>query len=135
MANFVAELLGRKKSLLIDCAAFALGFALMAVAEDVGTMCVARALLGYPLVNTVYLFELTHVEMRGVAAGMFALCNALGNSAILLLGAVIPQWRIDLGIAACVGLLGLACIAILPESPIWLLRKNRKEEAEQSMKK
>jgi hypothetical protein len=46
-------MIGRKNSLLLDCFAFFLGFFLYGAAENVETMCVARALLGYPLVNTV----------------------------------------------------------------------------------
>ena len=81
----------------------------------------------------VYLFELTHVDMRGMAAAMFALSNAIGFSLMAFLGAVLPQWRIDMAIMASISLVGFAAICFLPESPIWLLRKGRREEAEKSM--
>ena len=53
MANSVAEILGRKKSTLIDCLAFLIGYILYGVGENVATLIVARVFLGYPLVNTV----------------------------------------------------------------------------------
>ena len=53
VSNSVADVLGRKKSLVIDCLAFLLGYALYAVGGNVSTLCIARAFLGYPLVTTV----------------------------------------------------------------------------------
>ena len=53
ISNSIAEILGRKKSLMIDCVAFLLGYALYAAGGNVATLCIARAFLGYPLVNTV----------------------------------------------------------------------------------
>ena len=53
ISNSVAEIFGRKRSLMIDCVAFLLGYALYAIGGNVATLCIARAFLGYPLVNTV----------------------------------------------------------------------------------
>ena len=54
VSNSVAEILGRKKSLMIDCLAFLIGYALYSVGENAATLCVARAFLGYPLINMVF---------------------------------------------------------------------------------
>ena len=40
---------------MIDCLAFLIGYLLYGIGEDVMSLCVARAFLGYPLVNTVRL--------------------------------------------------------------------------------
>ena len=53
VANSVAEIVGRKKSTLIDCTAFLIGYILYGVGENVATLIVARVFLGYPLINTV----------------------------------------------------------------------------------
>ena len=53
VSNSIAEILGRKKSLLIDCFAYLLGYALYGLGEDAATLCVGRALMGFPLVTTV----------------------------------------------------------------------------------
>ena len=53
VSNSVAEILGRKKSLIIDCLAFLAGFALYSVGQNAATLCVARAFLGYPLISMV----------------------------------------------------------------------------------
>ena len=59
VSNSIAEILGRKKSLIIDCFAFLIGYSLYSIGGDMVTLCVARAFLGYPLVNTV-----SHLEER-----------------------------------------------------------------------
>ena len=38
---------------MIDCVAFLLGYALYGMGGNVATLCIGRAFLGYPLVNTV----------------------------------------------------------------------------------
>ena len=39
--------------MIIDCIAFLLGYAIFAIGENVATLCIARAFMGYPLINTV----------------------------------------------------------------------------------
>ena len=82
VSNCVAEILGRKNSLLIDCLAFAIGYALYAMGENTTTLCVARAFLGYPLINLVFCLELTNVSVHGLAAAVFALLHSLGGSSL-----------------------------------------------------
>ena len=53
VSNSIAEILGRKKSCLIDCFAYLVGYALYGIGEDAATLCVGRAFMGYPLVTTV----------------------------------------------------------------------------------
>jgi MFS family permease len=84
----------------------------------------------------VYLFELTHVDMRGLSTAMFALSAAVGYSIIAFFGAVTPEWRFVMwGFSGLALVSGVAIFFFLPESPIWLLRKNKVEEAEEALKK
>ena len=53
VANPVAEVLGRKLSLLLDVFIFGMGFLLFAIGESVLVLSLGRALMGYPLVSTV----------------------------------------------------------------------------------
>ena len=53
LSNSVAEILGRKKSIIIDCLAFLFGYSLYSIGENVASLIVAQLLLGYPLINTV----------------------------------------------------------------------------------
>ena len=84
----------------------------------------------------MYLFELIHVDMRGVGAAAFAFMFALGGSTMALLGAIHPYWRHNMLALASLTFLTLFLIAyIVPESPIWLLRKGEEVEAEASMRR
>ena len=79
--------------------------------------------------------ELTNVDHHGVAAAGFAFMYALGGSIISFLGAVQPFWRLNMLVMASVALMTLIIVAVfIPESPIWLLRKDKESQAEASMR-
>ena len=84
----------------------------------------------------MFLLELTNVDHHGIAAAAFAFMYALGGSIMSLLGAVHPFWRLNMLVMAFVALMTMIIIAVLlPESPIWLLRKDKVSEAEASMRR
>ncbi len=137
LANPVAEILGRRRSLLLDALAFAAGFLVLSCGESAAVLCAGRALLGYPLVSTVYQAELVHPELRGVAAAAYATAHAAGYSLLLLLGAAFPSWRVaPAAMAAAAAVPTMAAVFFLvPESPVWLLRRDREKEAEESLRR
>ena len=65
LANSVAEIVGRKRSMLIDCAAFLLGYAIFGIGQNVATLCIARTFMGYPLINTVRRIRKTLMKRAG----------------------------------------------------------------------
>ncbi|TRY78417.1 hypothetical protein TCAL_01675 [Tigriopus californicus] len=134
-SNPIAEIIGRKKSLVIDVIAFMCGFLLMALGDSVLQLCIGRLLLGYPLVSSVYLCEIVHPDIRGLSGGTYSTLNAVGYSLTLLLGAVLPSWRLALLILAILHLPILVLIIFVPESPTWLIRKGRVDEAELALKR
>ena len=80
--------------------------------------------------------ELTNVTYHGIAAATFAFMYALGGSTISFLGAVHPSWRLNMLAMAAVALLAMVIVAVLiPESPIWLLRKDKEPQAEAAMRR
>ena len=84
----------------------------------------------------MFLLELTNVDHHGIAAAGFAFMYALGGSVISLLGAVHPFWRLNMLGMATMALMTFIIVAVLlPESPIWLLRKDKMSQAEKSMKR
>ena len=83
----------------------------------------------------MFLLELTSVDHHGTAAAAFAFMYALGGSMISLLGAIHPFWRLNMLAMAAVALMTvILVILLLPESPIWLLRKGKVSQAETSMR-
>ena len=80
--------------------------------------------------------ELTNVTHHGIAAATFAFMYALGGSTISFLGAIDPSWRLNMLAMAAVALLAIVAVAILiPESPTWLLRKDKESQAEAAMRR
>lgn len=83
----------------------------------------------------VYLCEIVHPDIRGLSGGTYSTLNAVGYSLTLLLGAVLPSWRLALLILGAIHLPILVLIFFVPESPTWLIRKGRTEEAELAFKR
>ena len=72
--------------------------------------------------------------MHGPAAAAFALMAALGGSTMALLGALHPLWRLNMLAMTILTVSTMVAVAVvLPESPIWLMRKSRDAEAEAAM--
>jgi len=70
--------------------------------------------------------------MRGAGAAVFATLHALGYSSFLLIAAAVGEdrWRLaPFVMAALAAIPALAAALALPESPFWLLRKSREQEA------
>ena len=84
----------------------------------------------------MYLFELIRPEYHGPAAAIFAVMYSLGGSAMALLGAVNPLWRINVALMAGFTLVTTFLIGFLvPESPAWLIRDGKETEAASVMTK
>ena len=80
--------------------------------------------------------ELTNVTHHGIAAAVFAFMYALGGSTISFLGAVHHFWRFSMLAMAAVALLTMVIVAtLIPEYPIWLLRKDKEPQAEAAMRR
>ena len=76
LSNSVAEILGRKKSIIIDCLAFLFGYSLYSIGENVASLIVAQLLLGYPLINTVrWQLEKIICNMRYAAVAVVTVSN------------------------------------------------------------
>ena len=70
----------------------------------------------------MYILELTNASVHGTAAAAFALMYALGGSAMALLGALHPLWRLNMLVMAGLALATLVLIAVaLPGRGLYVL--------------
>ncbi len=133
----LADRLGRRKALLAAAALFAAGATIEAVAPGVAVLVCGRLVVGFgvgvaAVAAPLYAAELAPAAQRGRFVSCYQLAITLGIFFSYLIDAALAEagaWRAMLGISAVPAVLLL--IAMLPavESPRWLVRVRRREEA------
>ncbi|CAG0898716.1 unnamed protein product [Darwinula stevensoni] len=123
---------GRKKIIIACCVISYIGWLLMSFPPNVSIFLVGRVVTGFTglclPVCQLYLGEIAHKDIRGLLSSGTMIFLTFGTLLNYVLGTYI-NWR-TLGVFnAAFFLIVLPLFVILPESPIWLLTKNRTEEA------
>jgi len=77
--------------------------------------------------------ECTDPNIRGLLGSLPSVLMALGISYVYLIGTFTP-WHILAYICSIVPFFAILGVAVIPESPVWLLTKGRIEEAEDASK-
>ncbi|KAI8891143.1 general substrate transporter [Backusella circina FSU 941] len=139
---FMADPLGRKKSVLINSGVFVLGAALQAAAKNLSTMLAGRFIAGLGIgacssLVPMYIAEIAPVEMRGRLGTIWQLMTCTGIMVsywidyACLRGIAIGdnQWRVPLAIQAAPGAILFFAMLPLPESIRWYVNKDRHEDA------
>jgi len=134
----IADRIGRRATLLWGAVLFLAGSVLAFAAPGVVLLIVARALLGIAIGFTsvtapVYVSELAPPQSRGMLIGLYQFALTVGIALADLVGYWLASqhgWRMMFGIGAIPAAVFLVCVLTLPESPRWLLARNRDREAE-----
>ncbi|VEN47093.1 unnamed protein product [Callosobruchus maculatus] len=136
----LADRLGRTKALLFVNAASFLGWIILALAfywsNNYPLLITGRILTGFSTglssaPATIYMAEVSSLELRGVFTTWASISFALGVLIIYFLAYILKDaMNLICLITACLPCLGaLFTIFLIPESPSWLVGKNRIEEA------
>ncbi|KAI0644166.1 general substrate transporter [Trametes meyenii] len=140
----VADILGRKRGLISSCVVFSLGIALQTGAHNWATFIVGRffAGLGVGLVSTLvpmYQSECSPKWIRGAVVSGYQWAITIG----LLLAAVVNNatknrqdhsaWRIPISIQFIWAAILFTGMFWLPETPRWLIKNNRPQDAAKSL--
>jgi SP family galactose:H+ symporter-like MFS transporter len=133
----IADIIGRRATLLWGGAIFVVGSLLAPLSPNVTALIVARALLGVAIGFTsvtapVFVSELAPPRSRGTLIGLYQFALTLGIAFADLAGYwLAPQhaWRMMFGIGAIPAVLFFVLMLTLPESPRWLYAQNRIDEA------
>jgi sugar porter (SP) family MFS transporter len=137
VSALLVDSLGRRRLLQIAAVVFVIGTLLAAAAGSAAVLVTGRAILGLGIglvsVNIpIYLSELSPARQRGRVVSLVQFMNAFGiliayvaNYALSASGA----WRWMIGIAVIPAVLLFIGVFFLPESPRWLVSKNRITEA------
>ncbi|PVH74647.1 MFS sugar transporter, partial [Cadophora sp. DSE1049] len=137
---FVADRLGRKKSIALGALIAAFGCALQAGAVNMVMLIIGRFIAGVAvgiLSSTVpmYAGEIAEAQHRGVLSGLLQWMLSWGFFVAQWLGYGCSfsdtdlQWRFPLAFQCVPALILLGGIWFLQESPRWLMEQDRHEEA------
>lgn len=160
-AGILSDNFGRKKTLLVAAILFSISAVGCAISSDFNHLVIARVVGGIgigvvSIISPLYISEISVAEYRGrlvslyqlaVTVGFlgaylvnYALLNYSANGAEQLSNPTLYHifhsevWRSMLGMAVIPALLFFVVIFFIPESPRWLILKNRDVRAESILK-
>lgn len=133
----IVDRIGRKRTLVIISTVFSVGALASALAPDPGMLVAARIVLGLSigassLVVPTYIAEIAPPDVRGRLVSLNQLMITIGIFVSYLVGSAFAEsggWRWMLGLAVIPSVVMLAGLAVVNESPRWLLSRGRDEQA------
>lgn len=146
-AAFINDRLGRRYSLMIFSVIFLVGAALQVGAHhDIGVIYGGRVIAGFGIggmssITPVFVSENCPPAQRGRIAGLFQEFLVIGSTFAYWLDYGVSlrvpegtrQWRIPVAVQLIPGGLMLVGLFFLKESPRWLMKQGRQEEALHSL--
>ncbi|MDD3012671.1 MAG: sugar porter family MFS transporter [Candidatus Gastranaerophilales bacterium] len=140
-SGIAGNILGRKNSLKITGFLFFISALGCCFAWDWYSLVFFRFIGGLgvgaaSVLGPMYIAEISPANLRGKLVGLFQFNIVFGiliayfsNYIVGLLNLGILEWRYKLGIGAAPALLFFLLLLFIPESPRWLVMKNKKKEA------
>ncbi|XP_047940493.1 probable inositol transporter 2 [Salvia hispanica] len=135
---------GRRSALLVADFLFFVGAILMAAAPNPAVLIVGRVFVGLgvgiaSMTSPLYISEASPAKIRGALVSTNGFLITGGQFLSYLINLAFTKapgtWRWMLGVAGLPALLQFILMLLLPESPRWLYRKGREDEAEAILKK
>ncbi|MEU8709240.1 sugar porter family MFS transporter [Streptomyces sp. NPDC048565] len=136
-AGRLADTLGRRRVGIAASVTFGAGALAAGLAPDIALLVAARVLLGLgvgaaSVVVPLYLSEMATTRSRGAVSSLNQLMITAGIFVAYVTNSLLAPaeaWRWMLGLALVPSLVMLAGLIVMPETPRWLLRNGREEEA------
>jgi MFS transporter, SP family, galactose:H+ symporter len=133
----LADRLGRRKAVLTAGAMFAAGALLQALAADATLLVAGRLVVGFgvgvaAVAAPLYGAELAPAAFRGRFVSAYQLAITIGIFLAYLVDgwlAANDSWRVMLGVSLVPGVLLMLVALLAPESPRWLVKMGRRDEA------
>lgn len=147
VSGILADVLGRKQVILLADVAFTIGAGLQAITTSVGGMIVGRSIVGVAVgagsfVAPLYIAELAPAAFRGRLMTMNILFITLGQVIAYVVGWLFVElgdretgWRWIVGLGMAPAVVQAVIMISMPETPRWLVMKERSAEAERVLTK
>ena len=134
-----SEILGRKRSILIDCISYMIITFVLSLASNFYVLLAARLLLGFVSSSAMvsllmYSGEITQPQVRQITGPFSGIFFAFGCSLGLAFGAMV-SWRWAFALGNIVPLFSAIIMIFSPESPVWLLTQKEESAARKSLEK
>ncbi|KAL9600653.1 MAG: hypothetical protein Q9179_003136 [Wetmoreana sp. 5 TL-2023] len=134
---------GRLLTMRMTTVSFVLGSVLETLASNITMLCFGRLISGLGcgatiVVVPIYIAETAPPKEKGLFGAFTQISINIGILAAQLLGYFMSKgnlWRIILAIAGIIGLLQLAGLFLVPESPKWLAEHRSPQDARQILRK
>jgi SP family myo-inositol transporter-like MFS transporter 13 len=146
-SSLIADRLGRKRVILYADVLFILGAVLQAVSSTVPAMVAGRCIIGAAVgaasfVVPLYIAEIAPSSYRGRLVTINVLFITLGQMAAYIIGWALSTyasketgWRWMVGLGALPAALQGGLVAFMPETPRWLVKAGRSEDAKRVVQK
>lgn len=134
---------GRRSLILASAVIFIVGAIVSGVAQESGLLIISRVVIGFGIgvasaVAPVYISEVAPSDMRGRLVTFFQLAVTVGILGAYLVGlafsSVDEGWRWMLGLGAVPAAFLFFGVLRLPQSPRWLMMKDRHDEAADALR-
>ncbi len=136
----VTDRLGRKKVILASAVIFAVGAVWSGMAGDIWSLILSRLFLGIAIgvssfAVPLYIAEISPAKVRGSLVSMFQLMVTIGVLVSYLSDlyfadeADVTSWRPMFYVGIIPALILLTGMFFMPETPRWLMSKNREDES------
>lgn len=139
VAGSIADKYGRKAGLLIAAFTFAVSSLIMGLAPNLSVFITGRFFAGAgvgmaSLLSPLYIAEISPGQYRGRLVSLYQLTIVIGIVVTHLVNYALKDigpdaWRWMFGSGVVPSLLFFIGVFFLPESPRWLVKENRKEQA------
>lgn len=135
--GIILDIIGRKWTMLSLVVPFTIGWVLLIWAQNLAMMIVGRVLLGiaggaFCIAAPMYTAEIAQKEIRGTVGSYFQLMVTVGILFVYGVGAGVNAFWLSV-ICAFIPLIFGGIFFFMPETPQYLVMKNREDEAKKSL--
>ncbi|CAD7092819.1 unnamed protein product [Hermetia illucens] len=136
-SGWVSEPLGRKRAMIVVNIPHIIAWILLYYGNSHEILFIGAILLGLgvgfmeaPIIT--YVGEICEPSIRGILISCAGVAVTLGFLVVYLLGSLM-DWRTAALVCLCVPVMTMVAICFVPETPMWLLSKHRKDDALKSL--